>query len=245
MRIAVVSDVHGNLEALQAVLRAIDDAGIDTTWSLGDAVGYGARPSACMRLLRRNCEHELAGNHDLVAAGIESAEGFTRAARIAISWTAQQLSAAERAEIGGWPSALVTRGVGLAHGSMRDPAWEYVVDPQIARANLAEQTEQVVLVGHSHLPLSWRIDPESDAGAIGTRRAGGDVVEFGDELWILNPGSVGQPRDRDPRAAWLELDLGRGLAHWHRVAYDIESAQAAIRNAGLPEPLADRLGAGL
>lgn len=245
MKIAVISDVHANLEALQAVLGAIDAAGADACWSLGDAVGYGARPSACLRLLRRHCDHELAGNHDLVAAGIESAEGFSRSARIAISWTAQQLAPAERTEIAGWPSALVSHGVGLAHGSMRDPAWEYVVDPHTARANLAEQTEQVVLVGHSHLALSWRLDPENDAGAIGTRRAGGDAIEFGDELWILNPGSVGQPRDRDPRAAWLELDLGRGLARWHRVPYDIESAQAAIRNAGLPEPLADRLGAGL
>ncbi len=245
MRIAVISDIHGNLEALQATFAAIDAAGIDTCWSLGDVVGYGARPGACLALTAERCSILLAGNHDLVAAGIESSEGFSRSARVAISWTAQQLSGAERALIGGWPSAIEEVGVGLAHGSIRDPAWEYVVNAEIARACLADQTQQVVLVGHSHMALSWHLDDLAEAGASGERRAAGSVVEFGDDLWILNPGSVGQPRDRDPRAAWLELDLGRGLARWHRTAYDVISAQAAIRNAGLPDALADRLGAGL
>lgn len=245
VKIAVLSDVHGNLEALQATLAAIEAAKVDTVWSLGDVVGYGARPSACMALLRDVCSISLAGNHDLVAAGVSSAEGFSRSARIAISWTAQQLSSEERDEIREWPSSTQFQGIGLAHGSMRDPAWEYVVEPRVARACLEDQIHQVVLVGHSHLALSWQLDATVVDGAAGVLRSDGDVVDLGDRSWILNPGSVGQPRDRDPRAAWLELDTDARTARWHRVEYDIVTAQAAIRNAGLPDALADRLGAGL
>lgn len=245
MRVAVLSDVHGNLEALQATLAAIEAAGVDEVWSLGDVVGYGARPSACMALLRDVCSVSLAGNHDLVAAGVSSAEGFSRSARIAISWTSQQLSPEEREEIRSWPSSTQRLGVGVAHGSMRDPAWEYVVEPRVARACLEDQIHQVVLVGHSHLALSWQLDASVVDGAAGVLRTDGDTAPLGERNWILNPGSVGQPRDRDPRAAWLELDLDGRTARWHRVEYDVVTAQAAIRNAGLPDVLADRLGAGL
>lgn len=245
MRIAVLSDIHGNLEALQSTLAAIQAAGVDETWCLGDVVGYGARPGACLRLVREHCDVVLAGNHDLVAAGVSSAEGFSRSARIAISWTAQQLSPEERDEIRSWPSATQRYGIGLAHGSMRDPAWEYVVEPAVARALLEEQVQQIVLVGHSHLALSWRLDADVIGGAAGVLRGDGDVVECGERSWIVNPGSVGQPRDRDPRAAWLELETDARTVTWHRTPYDIASAQAAIRGAGLPDPLADRLGAGL
>ncbi|MEH3052821.1 MAG: metallophosphoesterase family protein [Patulibacter minatonensis] len=245
MKVAVLSDIHGNLEALQAALAAIEPLGVDEVWCLGDVVGYGARPSACLKLVREHCTVKLAGNHDLVAAGVSSAEGFSRSARIAISWTSQQLAPEERAEIRDWPSATQLGGIGVAHGSMRDPAWEYVVEPAVARSLLEEQVQQVVLVGHSHLALSWRLDPEVIGGAAGVLRTDGDSVEFGERSWIFNPGSVGQPRDRDPRAAWLELDTDARTVTWHRTPYDIASAQAAIRGAGLPDPLADRLGAGL
>jgi predicted phosphodiesterase len=245
VRVAVFSDIHGNLEALQAILAATDEAQVDERWCLGDVVGYGARPAACLTLVRDHCDVLLAGNHDLVAAGVSSAEGFSRSARIAISWTGQQLSLQERTEIGGWPSAMQRYGVGLAHGSMRDPAWEYVVEPGVARQLLEEQAQQIVLVGHSHLALSWRLDADVIGGAAGVLRGDGDVVEVGERSWIFNPGSVGQPRDRDPRAAWLELDLDARTVIWHRTPYDVASAQAAIRGAGLPDPLADRLGAGL
>lgn len=245
MKIALLSDVHGNLEALQSTLAAIEDAGVDEIWSLGDVVGYGARPSACMTLLRDACTVLLSGNHDLVAAGVDSAEGFSRSARVAVSWAGQQLTPEERAELAGWPSTIERHGIGLAHASMMDPIWEYVVEPEIARANLDFQTQQITVVGHSHRALSWHLDDALRAGVNGTLRTDGDTQEFGDGKWILNPGSVGQPRDRDPRAGWLALDLGRGTATWHRVAYDIASAQAAIRSAGLPDPLAERLGAGL
>ncbi|MDQ8045950.1 MAG: metallophosphoesterase family protein [Solirubrobacteraceae bacterium] len=245
MRVAILSDVHGNLEALQATLAAIDEVGVDEVWSLGDVVGYGARPGACLSLLRKHCSILLAGNHDLVASGVTTAEGFSRSARIAISWTGQQLSADERAEIGSWPSAVQHQGIGLAHGSIRDPAWEYVVEPEVARACLEDQVSQIVVVGHSHLALSWRLDDSVVGGAAGVLRTDGDTVEFGERNWIFNPGSVGQPRDRDPRAGWIELDTDGRTCTWHRVAYDVATAQAAIRAAGLPDALADRLGAGL
>lgn len=245
MRVALISDVHGNLEALQSTLTAIDAAGVDECWSLGDVVGYGARPAACMALLRDYCSVLLSGNHDLVAAGVDSVEGFSRSARIAISWTSQQLTPDERAELAGWPSTIERVGIGLAHASMRDPVWEYVVEPEIALANLELQQQQIVAIGHSHRALSWRLDETMQAGASGALRTHGDTQEFGEDRWIFNPGSVGQPRDRDPRSGWLELDLSRGLATWHRVAYDIVAAQASIRAAGLPGPLAERLGAGL
>lgn len=245
MKIGILSDVHGNLEALQSTLASIDATGVDEIWSLGDVVGYGARPAACLALLREHCSVLLAGNHDLVASGASSAEGFSRSARIAISWTAQQLTSAEREEIRSWPSAMHRYGFGLAHGSMRDPAWEYVVEPEIARACLEDQAQQIVIVGHSHLALSWRLDADVAGGAAGVLQTDGDLLDFGERNWIINPGSVGQPRDRDPRAGWIELDTDLRTARWHRVAYDIATAQAAIRTAGLPGPLADRLGAGL
>lgn len=245
MRIAVLSDVHGNLEALQATLAAIEEASVDAVWCLGDVVGYGARPAACMGLVREHCQITLAGNHDLVAAGAATAEGFSRSARIAISWTSQQLLPEERAELRGWSSEAAVDGVRLAHGSPRDPAWEYVVEPQVARALLSAQEEQVVLVGHSHLALSWTLDDRVIGGAAGVLRRDGEVQPWGEQRWIFNPGSVGQPRDRDPRAAWLELDTEARTTTWRRTAYDVASAQAAIRGAGLPDALADRLGAGL
>ena len=120
-----------------------------------------------------------------------------------------------------------------------------MVDAEIARSCLDAQGERITFVGHSHLALSWTPDPADLQLAIGTLRPGGEQLDTGPERWILNPGSVGQPRDRDPRAAWLEFDTTNGRATWHRSSYDVTAAQQAIRSAGLPDVLADRLGAGL
>jgi diadenosine tetraphosphatase ApaH/serine/threonine PP2A family protein phosphatase len=245
VKVAVLSDVHGNLPALQSVLRATERRKIDELWCLGDIVGYGADPTACIDLVRERAQLILAGNHDLVAAGRYSAEGFSRHARLAISWTAQQLDDEHREWLASLPSGVDREGIGLFHASPRDPVWEYVVDPQVARGCLDAQAERITMIGHSHLALSWTPDPADPQLAIGTLRPGGEQLDTGGERWILNPGSVGQPRDRDARAAWLEFDTASGRATWHRSSYDVTAAQRAIREAGLPDVLADRLGAGL
>jgi predicted phosphodiesterase len=229
MRAAVISDVHGNLAALEAVLAAIDENAPDELWCLGDLVGYGARPNESCTIVRRRSTICLAGNHDLAVRGTIDLIEFSGDAGIAARWTRDVLA----------PDALATaHGVELYHGSARDPVWEYVLSDDAALITFALTDSQVVLVGHSHVALHI-----STAGA-GGLAPDGTRIELGDDRHLLNPGSVGQPRDGDPRAAWLELDLDAATASFHRVAYDVERTQSEIRAAGLPDILAERLSYG-
>ncbi len=242
MRAAIVSDIHGNHHAFTAVLDAASAAGVDEVWCLGDLVGYGAEPDACVELARDRAAICLAGNHDLAVTGALPLDDFSRGAALAARWTQGAIAPGNVRFL----AALSPEGregeVGLYHASPRDPVWEYVLSILLADRCLTASPHRINLIGHSHVSLSFN---RSDGGrTIGHQRAEGSRADLGEDRWLLNPGSVGQPRDGDPRAAWLELDLDAATATWHRQAYDIAGAQAAIRAAGLPDSLAERLGYG-
>ncbi|MFL5913935.1 MAG: metallophosphoesterase family protein [Gaiellaceae bacterium] len=237
MRIAVVSDVHSNLAALEAVLAAIDAAPPDEIWCLGDVVGYGPRPNECCEIVESRADICLAGNHDLAVSGTIDLEEFRGDAAVAARWTRDVLSESARAFLDRLEPQDERDGVALYHGSARDPVWEYVLSDDAAAATLAVSPLPLVLVGHSHVALEveWRDDTLT-----GGLAPDGTHVDVRGRV-LLNPGSVGQPRDGEPRAAYLVLDLDARTATFHRVEYDIERTQAEMRAARLPEALAARL----
>ena len=242
MRIAVISDIHANLHALEAVLAAIDSESVDEVWCLGDVVGYGPRPNECVALVRERASVCLVGNHDLAVLGTLDLDLFMGEAGEAARWTQSVLEPDASTFLAQLAPTAARPGVALAHGSPRDPVWEYVLSSQAAAAAYAETSEQLVLVGHSHVQLAIAADGERIAGG---PAKGGDEVDLQPARQLLNPGSVGQPRDGDPRAAWLVIDAARGRATFRRNDYPIERTQAEMRERQLPELLAERLSHGL
>jgi diadenosine tetraphosphatase ApaH/serine/threonine PP2A family protein phosphatase len=241
MRVAVISDIHANAHALAAVLAAAAHERPAALWCLGDLVGYGPQPNECIRTIRERVDVCLVGNHDLGAIDRLDLSDFTRDAADAAYWTRDALGPEERSFLESLRSEALEEGAALFHGSARDPVWEYVLSEESARASLRLTSEPVVLVGHSHVALALS---ERGDEMIGGLAPGGTDVALGEGRWLLNPGSVGQPRDGDPRAAWLLLDTDAGTASFRRTEYDVEATQAEIRAAGLPEQLAARLGSG-
>lgn len=271
MLVAVLSDIHSNLRALDAVLGSIGT--VDAVWHLGDVVGYGPQPDAVVERLREVGAVGVRGNHDEAVCGRLSMEDFSDDARAADLWTRAQIDAGTLAYLEGLPitmrpdaglapepapgAALETyvSGLGavpvavpvaatdftLVHGSPREPTWEYLTETVAARENLDYFDTRFCLVGHTHKPLVLRerrgymqlLIPEPESR-----------LELGDQRAFLNPGSVGQPRDGDPRASYLVLDTTAGRATWQRVAYDVAATQAEMLAAGLPPYLAQRLSRG-
>jgi predicted phosphodiesterase len=242
MRVAVISDIHGNLHALTAALEAIDRAGVDAIWCLGDVVGYGPRPNRCCAVARERSDVCLVGNHDLGVLGRLDLAEFSYDAAFAAQWTRGVLEPGARSFLESLEPAAEAEGVELYHGSARDPVWEYVLSPEAAAASLLASSAPVVLVGHSHVALALGLRGDALDGGLAP---GGTEIDLDEARWLLNPGSVGQPRDGDARAAWLLLDLGTGRGTFQRVGYPIERTQAEIRERGLPVALADRLAHGL
>ncbi len=246
MRLALISDIHSNLPALEAVLADADAAGVERIWCLGDVVGYGAQPDECAALVRERCEVCLVGNHDLAALEQLDISTFSPAAAAAVRWTRERMSDETRDFLAGLDPSDESREVGLYHASPRDPVWEYVLWPDQAAECIRAQARRVSFVGHSHVALFFAL-PDSGAApgaaddARGAQAGAGTSLEVGRGRWLINPGSVGQPRDGDPRAAWLELDTEAWHADFHRVAYDIDRAADAIVATELPEHLARRL----
>jgi diadenosine tetraphosphatase ApaH/serine/threonine PP2A family protein phosphatase len=241
LRVAVVSDIHANLHALEAVLEAIDADPPDEVWCLGDLVGYGPRPNEVTEIVRERAQLCLVGNHDLGVLGRLDLDEFSPDAAAVAHWTHTVLldenrGFLERLE----PQAKVERAE-LFHGSPRDPVWEYVISEESALAALEMTVSPLVLVGHSHVALSVSL---ANGGLSGAVAPDGTEAPLDDARWLLNPGSVGQPRDGDPRAAWLELDFEGRTARFHRVSYDIARTQSELRERDLPEALAERLGHG-
>jgi diadenosine tetraphosphatase ApaH/serine/threonine PP2A family protein phosphatase len=242
MRAAVITDIHSNRPALEAVLAAIDDADVEEVWCLGDVVGYGADPDRCTEIVSERCDTCLVGNHDLAVLGALDVSAFSSAAAEAVTWTQD---VAEDSTIG-FLRELKPAGeraeVGLFHASPRDPVWEYVLSIEQATDCLRLQPQRVALIGHSHVALYFSgPDEGSNDDVRGVQAIDGAMLELGEGRWLVNPGSVGQPRDGDPRAAWLEIDTGEWTARYHRVEYEIDQAARAITKAGLPKHLGDRL----
>jgi predicted phosphodiesterase len=239
MKVAIVSDIHGNRHAFEAVLEAVAASDAAELWCLGDLVGYGGDPDACVELAREHAAVCLAGNHDLAATGELPLEDFSRGASLALQWTREVISPLNRSFLAGLRPQAQEGPVGLYHASPRDPVWEYVLSTLLAELCLDRQRERIGLIGHSHVALSFMRIPGQLASG-GPRREGVEL-DLGDGEWLLNPGSVGQPRDGDPRAAWLLLDLGEWAASYRRTPYNVAGAAAAIRAARLPDSLAERL----
>jgi diadenosine tetraphosphatase ApaH/serine/threonine PP2A family protein phosphatase len=236
----VLSDVHGNLHALEAALASVDRDAPDEIWCLGDLVGYGPRPNRCCALVAERADVCLIGNHDLAVLGRIDLEVFAPDAAESARWTAEVLEPEARAYLESLESSAARPGAGLFHASPRDPVWEYVLSPEVALAALAQTEESLVLVGHSHVALRFGLEQR----ALALSEEGTDV-DLRRERWLLNPGSVGQPRDGDARAAWLLLDFEVGRAVFRRERYDLGRTQGEIRERGLPEALAARLEHGI
>jgi diadenosine tetraphosphatase ApaH/serine/threonine PP2A family protein phosphatase len=241
MRVAVVSDIHSNLHALEAVLEAVDAESLDELWCLGDLVGYGPRPNECCALIAERADVCLAGNHDLAISGTLDLEEFHGDAAQAARWNRDALTPESEGILAGLEPQGSAHGVALYHGSARDPVWEYVLSDDVALATLEIADSPLVLVGHSHVALRVVSSGEELDGGLAPA---GFELELGGLRAVLNPGSVGQPRDGDPRAAWLLLDLETQRAEFRRVEYDIAATQQEMRDAGLPEFLAARLALG-
>ena len=243
MRAVIVSDLHSNLAALRAVLDDAAREGCDELWCLGDLVGYGPQPNECVALMQAKAARCLAGNHDLAVLGAVPLDDFNTYAAAANRWTAGVLEEEARAYLAGLAPREEFAGVTLAHGSPREPVWEYVVSPSIASASFAAFAGNVCFVGHSHLPLVCREPPYGTPPQLLAGRAGQRVALTG--RCIVNPGSVGQPRDGDPRAAYaIYQDAPAPAIEFRRVAYDVAATQALMRQANLPAYLIERLALG-
>jgi diadenosine tetraphosphatase ApaH/serine/threonine PP2A family protein phosphatase len=244
LRLAILSDIHSNLPALESVLDEIEAASVDETWCLGDVVGYGAQPNECASLARERCELCLVGNHDLAALDELDISTFSPAAAAAVRWTRETMTPETISFLRSLQPADTDHDVALYHASPRDPVWEYVLWPDQAAECIRMQARRVSLVGHSHVALFFALPDETAGGeahARGAQAGAGTSLEISRGRWLINPGSVGQPRDGDPRAAWLELDTEAWRATFHRVGYDIDRAADAIVATELPEHLARRL----
>ena len=240
MRIAVLSDIHANLRALDAVLEAAGE--VDGIWHLGDVVGYGPEPDAVVDRLRELGAIGVRGNHDAAACGGSEIEWFNPEARRAMEWTRSVIAPTTVAWLSDQPERRTLEGCDLVHGSPREPIWEYITSVPVARANLAVLQSPIGLHGHTHVPVAF-VDEDGRIELVGPRRD--SRLELRGRRALVNPGSVGQPRDGDPDASFLLLDPAAGTMSWHRVPYDVEAVQAAMRASGLPPSLSSRLSVGL
>lgn len=242
MRILVVSDLHSNLIAFDAVLEAAGE--FDQLWCLGDIVGYGPRPNEVVARLAGLKNLTVAGNHDHAALGKISTEDFNPYARFSNEWTANVLTDETRAYLNGLPTILASGEFTLVHGSPRSHVWEYVLSVAVAEANFAHFDGPFCLFGHTHVPSVFALSPD---GEVMARRVEGDGdLPLAQPGWrfLLNPGSVGQPRDDNPLASCLLIDTDQRLAQWRRVPYDVAETQAQMRDAKLPARLVERLAGG-
>lgn len=244
MRYLVLSDIHANLSALDAVL---EDAGeFDFLWCLGDVIGYGPDPNECVARLREFPHISLSGNHDWAALGRIDLRGFNTDARTSAEWTQAQLDPAARAYLQALPPSRVESGYTLAHGSPRQPIWEYILDPVTASHNFSAFDTVICLVGHTHVPAMYFMpDGAQDDRHCESRGPELDhPFHLNSGRWIVNPGSVGQPRDGNPDAAYAMLDLDNNTWEYRRVRYPVRDTQRRMREQGLPSRLIERLAQG-
>ena len=239
MRIAVFSDIHANLVALEAVIRAAGT--IDRVWHLGDVVGYGPDPNGTVERLRSIGAVGVLGNHDAAAIGGAEIEWFNPDARRAMEWTRTAINETTRTWLAALPVTAVLGDITLVHGSPRDPTWEYVTSVPVARTNLSVLGTRIGLHGHTHMAAAWL---EEDGSIDALSPGDGSVLELRGRRVLANPGSVGQPRDGKPAASFMILDTSADTITWHRATYDIAAVQDAMRAESLPSNLIARLAVG-
>ena len=243
MRALIVSDVHSNIEALGAVMADAESrGGFDQIWCLGDTVGYGPDPGACISLLREHDLAAVAGNHDYAAVGKRPVHDFNGAARAAAHWTSANLSLEDAGFLSGLPLTETCGPFTLVHGSLRQPIDEYLLDSSSAIVTLGLLPTRYCLVGHSHIPF---ICAENGGSPEFKPFTEDEVFPLREERLIINPGSVGQPRDRDPRPSYAIFDGDTFTIERHRVTYDILETQRKMEAAGLPQYLINRLDYGV
>lgn len=242
MRCLVLSDIHSNLEAFETVL---DHAGpVDQVWCLGDVVGYGPDPNGCVELLRSREHLCIAGNHDWATMGKLDLRDFNPDAREANLWNRNQLTPSNLAFLENLPESLVAGPFTLSHGSPRHPVWEYILYASTAEMNFDHFDTPYCLVGHTHTPLVFLQSDDPEESAYEILPPTDEPLHLGRERLIVNPGSVGQPRDGDPRASYVLLDTEALTIQFHRVSYPVEKTQAKMLQVGLPARLVLRLGYG-
>ena len=243
MRYLVIADIHSNLEAFEAVLEdAQNHGGFGHTWCIGDVVGYGPDPEACIKLLRQLDPVCVCGNHDSAAVGKIDTGDFSSEAAKANRWTATRLSVEDRKFLSVLPDLLVEDGFTIVHGSPRQPAWEYITHTITAEDNFRRFDTRFCIVGHTHVPYLFTNNGFEVSGSV---LRDGDMLVLGDMRLILNPGSVGQPRDRDPRASYVIFDDEEMVLHNYRVTYDVAVTQEKMEKAGLPDFLVSRIAWGI
>jgi predicted phosphodiesterase len=241
MRVLLLSDIHANLVALQAVLA---NAGkVDQVWCLGDVVGYGPNPSECCAWVQEHAALTVAGNHDWAALGRIDLDDFNVYARAATIWTTQHLTPAAQAWLEDLPQRVVADTATLVHGSPRQPIWEYLLRASQAQRNFAYFVTPICFVGHTHVPIIFE-EGALQRGESGISPTYNQPTPLTTGRYLVNPGSVGQPRDGDPRAAYALYDLDTQTVEFRRIAYDIAQTQQQMRAAGLPDPLVTRLARG-
>jgi predicted phosphodiesterase len=241
MRILIISDIHANLTALEAVL--MDAGEVDAVWCLGDLVGYGPDPNECIRRIRELpnlvC---LLGNHDAAVSGVIGISSFNNEARLAVLWTQSVIDPIHLEYLRSLSPQTVIDSVSLAHGSPRQPIWEYLLDTRTATQNFNHFDTPFCFVGHSHLPVVFQMRDEKQTADLFIPKINGTLNMI--PRAIYNPGSVGQPRDHDPRAAYAIFDPDRNTWNYHRISYDIPSVQDRMQSAMLPLRHIQRLSAG-
>jgi predicted phosphodiesterase len=243
MRCAIIGDIHANLAAFRAVLNDLEKkGGFDKIWCLGDTVGYGPEPHACIELLKRYSHICVAGNHDWAAIGTIDTSDFNEDAALANKWTGGQLVTSDKTYIDSLQLKVVDNNFTFVHGSPREPIWEYLLSIKSASDNFDFFETTVCLVGHSHIPLVF----ENNDGKVTLQELDhGTEVHLGKNRLIINPGSVGQPRDHDPRASYAIYDDKSETIYHYRIEYDIKATQKQMVESGLPEFLIQRLNNGL
>lgn len=245
MRIALVSDIHSNLAALQAVLSAAHGERVEGVWNMGDLVGYGPDPDAVATILQNEAASSVMGNHDAAALELIPIEGFNDLAQAAARWTVANISDATRLFLAAMPRVEVDGDYSRCHGTLRDPIWEYLDTREAAAGHFAAQTTAYSIVGHTHNQM---LVTKTAAGETNALVPWDDEIHsldgMGGTLYSINPGSVGQPRDGDPRACYAILDTAERTVAFRRVEYDIATTQQRMAAAGLPAALATRLSSG-
>ncbi len=239
MRVACLTDLHANLAALDAVLAALGP--VDAVWVMGDIVGYGPDPDAVVARLRTLDAIAVRGNHDAAALGLIDVHDFNDDAARAALWTREQISPETRDWLAALPERREIGDFTLVHGSPRDPTWEYLWSAAAAAANLDAFTTRTCIVGHTHVPLVFRLDGRRMETI---EPVDGTELVLDERRTFLNPGGVGQPRDGDPRACAMLLETETGTLTWRRIPWPIAETQARMREAGLPARLVERLAVG-
>lgn len=241
MRVALLSDVHANLSALEAILKHAATPGYDAIWVAGDLVGYGPDPDAVVERLDASGALCVMGNHDAATLGMLPLEQFNELAAAAVRWTQEHTTETTQRYLTRLPSVHYEGDFTIVHGTLRDPLWEYMSTRDAAEAHLRLQQTRFGAVGHTHHQLiAWLKDGRLESHT----PEDGEECTLGEGPAVVNPGGAGQPRDRDVRVSYAVLDIEAKSVQFHRVPYDIAAVQQRMRDAGLPELLAARLAAG-